>query len=107
TLRVEERPEAPFLDVRCLDAAGLEMFRPVADEIIDAVRRGVPAVAAVKITLARWRRFWGNVPPGGLTPDQVRGMFGELWFLLVWLLPANRRHVERWVGPTGARHDFQ
>jgi len=83
------------------------MFRLVADEIIAAVERGLSARDAVETTLARWRRFWGSVPAAGLTPDQVRGMFGELWFLLVWLLPFDRRHVHRWLGPTAARHDFQ
>ncbi len=107
SLRVEQRPEAPFLDVRCGDAAGREMFRQVADDIVAAVTRTVPPVEAVETTLARWRRFWGNVPAAGLTPDQVRGMFGELWFLLVWLVPFDRRHVRAWLGPTGTRHDFQ
>jgi hypothetical protein len=107
SLRIEQRPEALSLDVRCGDAAGREMFRQVADDIIATVGRGAPPVEAVETTLARWRRFWGNVPTGGLTPDQVRGMFGELWFLLVWLLPCDRRHAQHRLGPTGARHDFQ
>lgn len=107
SLRVEQRPEAPFLDVRCADATGREMFRLVTNGIIEAVQHGVSAVEAVETVLARWRRFWANVPAAGLSPDQVRGMFGELWFLAIWLLPFNCRHVHRWLGPTGARHDFQ
>jgi hypothetical protein len=47
------------------------------------------------------------VPAEGLRPEQVRGLFGELWFLLVWLLPHGSAMVEHWVGPTGARDDFQ
>ena len=35
------------------------------------------------------------------------GLFGELWFLRVWLLPHGLQMVEHWVGPTGARDDFQ
>jgi len=106
-LRVEDRPEQPFLDVRCSDISGAEMFRTVSVEIVDAVRAGVPAVEAVETTLARWRRFWGNVPESGLTLDQVRGLFGELWFLSFWLLPHNAGHVRHWRGPEGSRHDFQ
>jgi hypothetical protein len=106
-LRVEQRPESPFLDVRCADATGREMFRLVVNDIIEAVQHGMPAREAVETTLARWRRFWANVPPAGLSPDQVRGMFGELWFLHVWLMPLSSRHLLHWAGPTGARHDFQ
>jgi putative PD-(D/E)XK family protein DUF4420 len=106
-LRVEQRPEGPFLDVRCTDASGLPMFRMVTSEIIEATGHGVPAVQAVENTLARWRRFWGDVPQVGLTPDQVRGLFGELWFLYLWLLPLDIKHVEHWAGPNGGRHDFQ
>jgi hypothetical protein len=106
-LSVEQRPDALFLDVRCADITGREMFRLVADDIIEAVKQGAPPREAVESTLARWRRFWANVPPTGLSPDQVRGMFGELWFLHVWLLPTSKGHVRHWVGPTGGRHDFQ
>jgi hypothetical protein len=106
-LRVQQRPEALFLDVRCADPTSRATFQLVANDIIDSVQHGVPAVVAVETTLARWRRFWANVSAEGLSPDQVRGMFGELWFLLVWLIPFDRRHVRHWVGPTGARHDFQ
>jgi hypothetical protein len=71
------------------------------------VEDGMPAAEAVRETLARWRRFWGAVPAGGLRPDEIRGLFGELWFLLVWLLPHGSAGVEHWVGATGARDDFQ
>lgn len=106
-LRVQERSEASFLDVRCTDAAGGEMFRTISREIVAAVRIGVSPIDSVQITLSRWRRFWGDVPEAGLTLEQVRGLFGELWFLLYWLLPHGQRHVGHWRGPEGARHDFQ
>jgi len=40
--------------------------------------------------------------------DQI-GLFGELWFLRVWLLPhaGLAAAVDRWRGPTGSRHDFE
>lgn len=106
-LRVEARPEAPFIDVVSTEPASREMFRLVTTEIVDAVRAGRPPVEAVQSTLARWRRFWAGVPEAGLTADQVRGLFGELWFLLLWLMPHDVVHVEHWRGPQGARHDFQ
>lgn len=106
-LRVEGRGEAPFIDVISTDPASREMFRLVTTEIVETVRAGVTPVDAVQSTLARWRRFWAAVPEIGLTADQVRGLFGELWFLLFWLIPHDRTHVKHWRGPEGARHDFQ
>jgi len=106
-LRVEQRPEAPFLDVRSTDEKSRELFRLVTGEMIDAVATGLPPMTAVATVLGRWRHFWGDVPEEGLSPDQVRGLFGELWFLAVWLSPLGARHVMHWLGPQGARHDFQ
>lgn len=106
-LSVEGRPLAPFIDVISTDPAGREMFRLVTEEIVEAVRSGMPPPEAVPATLARWRRFWAGVPEAGLTADQVRGLFGELWFLLGWLLPRDLAHIDHWRGPEGARNDFQ
>jgi len=106
-LRVEARAEAPFIDVVSTEPAGREMFRLVTGEIVDAVRAGSTPLEAVQSTLARWRRFWASVPEMGLTAEQVRGLFGELWFLFFWLLPQDLQSVNYWHGPEGARHDFQ
>lgn len=46
------------------------------------------------------------MPVEGLSAEQMCGLFGELWFLLIWLLPRGIRRVQNRVGPTGARHDF-
>lgn len=106
-LRVEQGPEAPFLDVRSTDEKSRELFRLVTEEMIDAVATGMPPMAAVATVLGRWRRFWGDVPEEGLLPDQIRGLFGELWFLTVWLMPLGAKQVIHWLGPQGVRHDFQ
>jgi len=71
------------------------------------VEQGADAPDAVRSTLARWRRFWGAAPTGGLTDQEIRGLFGELWFLAVWLLPHGHDQIGHWLGPTGTRHDFQ
>ncbi len=101
------RAARPFLDVRCIDPAGFDAFDVIANDILTHISAGMPAPQAVAVVLARWRRFWGGVPAQGLTADEVRGLFGELWFLLVWLLPQSLEQVLRWIGPSGGRHDFQ
>jgi hypothetical protein len=49
------------------------------------------------------------MPRSLLSRSDQLGLFGELWFLRVWLLPhvGARMAVDRWRGPTGSRHDFE
>jgi Putative PD-(D/E)XK family member, (DUF4420) len=106
-LEVEQQPARPFLDVCCSDRTANEAFNLVANGLLDELEQRVPTVDAVQTALARWRRFWGTVPVEGLDPEETRGLFGELWFLLVWLLPHGPAAVEHWLGPSGSRNDFQ
>jgi len=106
-LEVEDEPSRPFLDLCGTDPAGRDAFNVVATELLDRLRHGAGGVEAVASSLAKWRRFWSTAPLEGLTPEQIRGLFGELWFLLVWLLPHGHEQVRHWVGPKGARSDFQ
>src|SRR5207245_778158 len=64
---------------------------------------------SVARVFARWRRFWGQLPQHLLSREQQLGLFAELWFLNVWLLPRvdAAEAVTRWRGPFGARHDFE
>lgn len=106
-LSVQGQPERHFVDVLCTAISGQEVFNLVATAILGQVEQGAAAPDAVRSTLARWRRFWGAAPTGGLTGEEIRGLFGELWFLAVWLLPRGHDQVAHWLGPTGTRHDFQ
>jgi hypothetical protein len=63
----------------------------------------------VRQILGKWRRFWGQLHKPLLTREELIGLFGELWFLFVWLLPnvGITETVKRWRGPLGSRHDFE
>jgi hypothetical protein len=105
-LSVQGQRERHFVDVICTAVSGQDVFNLVATAVLEQVERGVKAPDAVSSTLARWRRFWGASPPGGLTAEEICGLFGELWFLAVWLLNHGHEQIGHWLGPTGARHDF-
>jgi hypothetical protein len=105
-LSVQGQPERHFVDVVSTANAGNEVFNLVVNAILDQVERGAQPSEAVRETLSRWRRFWGTAPPIGLTGEETRGLFGELWFLGVWLLPHGHDQLGHWLGPSGARHDF-
>lgn len=106
-LTVQGWPEGEFIDVLCTTGVGQDVFNLVSTAILEQIEHGSDPVEAVRSTLARWRRFWGTAPQAGLTPEEIRGLFGELWFLRSWLLPQDHHQVQHWLGPTGTRHDFQ
>lgn len=106
-LVVDGATERPYLDLTCTDGGGNRAFSLILNEIIQKLLAGMDAVQAVTSTLARWRRFWASVPNQALSEEQVKGLFGELWFLHTWLLPLGERNILHWMGPTGTRHDFQ
>lgn len=106
-LGVEEKPARPFLDLCCVDRAAGRAFDLVVDGLLDELAAGRPTADAVRSAVAKWRRFWGGGPVEGLDASAINGLFGELWFLAVWLLPRSSDAVAHWTGPRGARHDFQ
>lgn len=109
-LAVPEHCVGRYLDIVCHDIAGHDAFDLIGGEL--AQRLGVgdeSAAASVTRVLAKWRRFWGDLPSDALSFEEQLGLFAELWFLNVWLLPrvAAGTAVARWRGPFRARHDFE
>jgi len=97
-----------FLVVECREVGGYELFDLVGEELATVVAVQPPATAVTRV-LAKWRRFWGQVPRSLLSRQEQIGLFGEIWFLYHWLLPLTTAGVatQRWRGPFGARNDFE
>lgn len=99
-----------YLDITCHDAAGHDAFDLIGGELAGQIATAAhPPAESVRRVLAKWRRFWGQLPRTLLSHEEQLGLFAELWFLSVWLL--SRRTpgdaVAGWRGPSGARHDFE
>ncbi len=99
-----------YLDLTCHDATGHEAFDLIGGEMAErlaAARETAPEV--VMRVLAKWRRFWGKLPKQMLSREQQLGLFAEIWFLKMWLIPrvGISEAILRWRGPFGARHDFE
>lgn len=101
---------ARYLDIECQDPAGFAAFDIIGSELAAELAKGENSPREiVERSLARWRRFWGELPKNLLTREQFLGLFGELWFLAFWLIPSvgPSEAILRWRGPFGARHDFE
>jgi len=96
--------------MECHDAGGYAVFDLIGSELAQELAQpGRQATDVLRRVLARWRRFWGQIPRTMLSRDALLGLFGELWFFHVWLRPhlSPVEAIQRWRGPFGSRHDFE
>jgi len=106
---VQGQPSTKYIDIECRDASGYSILDLIGGEIADGLLdvNKQPA-ELVKRVLAKWRRFWGQLPQHLLSKEEQIGLFAELWFLSVWLLPKFGPEImATWRGPWGSRHDFE
>jgi hypothetical protein len=99
-----------YIDITCHDATGHEAFDLIGGEIAERLAAGrETAPEIVTRVIAKWRRFWGQLPKQLLSRERQIGLFAEVWFLAHWLIPRCEAGdaVSRWRGPFGARHDFE
>lgn len=117
-LRVHANPVSPGPHGRTRIIVELTraIYRDVFEVLADDVCRQIPqsaseseAAQSLVARLSRWQTFLRRYTPDGLTPEQQVGLFGELWFLRMWLLDdfGASDAVASWKGPEAAAQDFQ
>lgn len=109
-LNIHGQPPSRYVDLICLDFAGYSGFDLIGSEIISELTMGTRTPAEIiHSVLAKWRRFWGQIPQDILSRNEVIGLFAEIRFLNNRLIPevGPAEAVKRWRGPFGSRHDFE
>lgn len=109
-LSVAGEPSQSYIDIECADPGAHELFDLFGSDLGTALAASPSKpVEVVKKVLAKWRRFWSDLPRSLLSSEQLLGLFGELWFLHLWLAPAVGYDIalRAWRGPFGARHDYE
>jgi hypothetical protein len=114
-LEVLSRPvtgEHPAVVFRLQDSQQKDLFLQLCNDILAAADRAGTEHEAVNLAIARtWR--WHHLLRGGsdrrLSPEEQKGLIGELIVLRDRLLPqlSTIDAVNAWVGPTGAPKDFE
>ncbi|MCR3752671.1 PD-(D/E)XK motif protein [Lentzea californiensis] len=80
----------------------------VADLLVRLAQVAAEPGGVVVNRLGEWQRMLAGVSPGGLSPEQQRGLFGELHALSELFLPAfGPDAVYAWTGPDQQLQDFQ
>lgn len=99
-----------FIALLCSDEGAYDLFDVVGAELIGAFETMPESPReATRLVINRWKRFWSTAPRSVLDGGEIAGLFGELWFLQVWLGPSigMPAAIKAWRGPFGSRHDFE
>lgn len=111
-LDVADVRNEPFLVLQ-QDIAGTEkVYETVIDDLAESLMEWPPGSSLPDLlenALGRWSSFFSQHGFDGLSPEQQRGLYGELWFLRDHLIPRlGALHAARaWSGFVGAPQDFQ
>ena len=88
-----------------------EVFSVLLEDLVnrlDNTKTDKECVTVMVNRLATWKSFMKGFRSDGLSPQEQRGLYGELDFLEKHLIPQiGPRVVEAWVGPEEAHQDFQ
>jgi hypothetical protein len=100
---------AKYIDIKCRETSGHSILDLMGTEIAEGLQDvSRQPSEIVKRVLAKWRRFWGQVPQNLLSREEQLGLFAELWFLAKWKIPHDGPDaVLTWKGPWGGRNDFE
>jgi hypothetical protein len=112
THQLEGRGHEPgqYVDIICIESSGHDAFDLIGAEIAERISTGRESVPeCVTRVVAKWRRFWEQASKNILSKQSQIGLFAEVWFLYLWLVPRRgiSASVASWRGAFGSRHDFE
>ncbi len=89
-----------------------DVFATLCEDLINRVAGITGEDKVVKELLNRleiWKSLFEKISSEGLTPEEQRGLYGEIYFLRKWLAYSNNytQCIQSWVGPEKAIRDFQ
>ena len=112
TLSPPDESDTQLLAFKLLDSNQRDIFQTLCQDIISAATQAESEAGAVSAALSRtWR--WHHLLRGGrgtlLSPEEQKGLLGELFVLERVLLPRMDASsaVTAWRGPLGAPKDFE
>ena len=97
--------------IRLLDSELRNVFWRLCEDVLTSAARGQSESEALAITVTRlwsWHHLLRGGSGGMLSPDEQRGLIGELLVLEHYLLPHGSAldAIQTWRGPLGAPQDF-
>ena len=89
-----------------------DIFTVLCEDLITSITTETNEQKLIKEILNRfekWKSLFNKIGLQGLTPEEQRGLFGELYFLKKYLQNKNnfQNILNTWVGPSKEIRDFQ
>lgn len=90
-----------------------DVFATLCEDLINSIRElANDQVVAQEILnrINKWRGLFEKAKSEGLTPEEQRGLFGELFFLNTWITNSGSfpdHCIKSWLGPERSMRDFQ
>lgn len=101
-----------FLLITLLNNDHTEVFATLAEDLINQIAAATQEEKLLKEVLNRfekWKALFDKAGQEGLTPEEQRGLYGELYFLRKWVSRSSdpQQCVQSWLGPEKELRDFQ
>jgi hypothetical protein len=98
------------LAIILLDEELTDIFIVFIEDIINSllnISNSEDAIIIISKRINYWKKLFGKFSRSLLTPQQQRGLFGELYFLNKVLIETNNRQIiNAWKAPNGTNQDF-
>lgn len=104
--------EKNILLIKLINVQHKDIFSVLCEDLIESIKSESNEKQLVKTLLNRfekWKSLFSRLNSQGLSPEEQRGLFGELYFLRKFIQHSSDfQHVlDSWVGPSGEVRDFQ
>lgn len=101
-----------FLLIILLNSQHTDVFATLCEDLINGVAEMKDERKVVKVLLNRfekWKSLFDKASADGLSKEEQRGLYGELFFLRKWINNSVDFYlcIQSWVGPEKAIRDFQ
>jgi hypothetical protein len=98
------------LAIILLDEELTDIFIVFIEDIINSlldINNSENALIIISKRINYWKKLFGKFSSNLLTPEQQRGLFGELYFLNKVLIETNNTQIiNAWKAPNGTNQDF-
>lgn len=88
-----------------------EVFATLAEDLINQVLNAEEHVLIKEVInrFEMWKALFDKVTSDGLSPEEQRGLYGELYFLRKWISQSTdlQKPIQSWLGTEKELRDFQ
>lgn len=98
------------LAIILLDEELTDIFAVFIEDLINSlldINNSENALVIISKRINYWKKLFGKFSRSLLTPEQQRGLFGELYFINQVLIETNNKQIlNAWKAPNGTNQDF-